>query len=178
MKTIETDRLLLRHMIEDDANDIFEYAKNEDVGPNAGWKPHESIEETREIMKTIFLDQPSVFGIVLKATGKMIGSIGLIPDPKRENDRALMLGYAIGKDYWRNGYMTEAAKAIVSYGFRELDLDLISVYCYSSNDRSRRVIEKCGFEYEGRLRLAEKRYDGIVFDSECFSLRNNIRDNR
>ncbi|MEG0036399.1 MAG: GNAT family N-acetyltransferase, partial [Oscillospiraceae bacterium] len=105
--TLETARLILRPITHADAEDIFEYAQNENVGPNAGWKPHGSIEETHEIIDTVFSTE-NVFGIILRDTGKLIGSIGIIDDQKRENDEARMLGYSIGEAYWGQGYMTEA----------------------------------------------------------------------
>lgn len=170
MRSLDTERLLLRPIIESDAEDIFEYSCNVNVGTNAGWKPHDSLKETRELMKYVFLDQEYVFGIILKETGRLFGSIGLIPDPKRQNDKTRMVGYAIGENYWNKGYMTEALHAVLRFGFEELKLDLISAYCYPFNERSIRVLKKCGFEYEGRLRLAEKRYDGKVIDHECYAV--------
>ena len=167
---IETERLILRPITESDAEDIYAYSQNEHVGINAGWKPHENIEETREVMKVVFLNQEFVFGMVLKETGKLFGSIGLIPDPKRQNDSTRMIGYAIGENYWGNGFTTEAVLALLRFGFEELNLALISAYCYPSNDRSKNVLKKCGFQYEGRLRLAEKRYDGAVLDNECYAI--------
>ncbi|MEA4972719.1 MAG: GNAT family N-acetyltransferase [Candidatus Metalachnospira sp.] len=167
---LETERLILRHIIESDDEDIFEYSSNPLVGPDAGWKPHENIEETRQIMKEIFLDQESVFGMVLKKSGKLIGSVGLIPDPKRENQNVLMLGYAMSHDYWGIGLMTEASKEVIRYGLEDLNLSRISCCCYPFNSRSRSVIKKCGFEYEGTLKDCEMRYDGEIFDFECYSL--------
>lgn len=172
---IETERLRLRSIEDRDAKDIYEYSRETNVGPNAGWKPHETIEETLEIMKLIFLNNEGVFGIVLKESEKLIGSIGLIDDPKRTNDRTKMLGYAIGEKYWGKGYMTEAAKALVKYGFSTLKLDLISAYCYPSNERSKKVLEKLDFQHEGSLSLCEKLYNGQVLDNECYALkRSNI----
>lgn len=170
-KTIlQTERLILRPLTERDDKAIFDYSKNPNVGPNAGWKPHDDIEETREIMKTVFLGKEGVFGIVLRETGKLFGSIGLIPDAKRENDKARMLGYAIGEDYWGHGYITEAARAVIEYGFVELNLDLISAYCFPFNARSKHVLEKLGFKYEGSLAQSEVRFDGVVLDNECFAI--------
>lgn len=170
MKSIETERLILRPVMESDAEDIFNYCRNPNVGINAGWKPHESIEETREIMNLVFLGQENVFGMVLKETNKLFGTIGLIPDPKRQNDKARMIGYAIGEPYWGQGFTTEAVRAMLRLGFEELNLDLISAYCYPYNEASRKVLKKCGFEYEGLLRLAEERYDGVVLDNECYAI--------
>lgn len=170
MLVIKTQRLMLRHIREEDADDIYAYSASPNVGVNAGWKPHENKEETREIMKTVFLDQESVFGIVLIQSGKLIGSIGLINDPKRENERVRMLGYALGEDYWGKGIMTEAVTALLRYGFDEMGLDLVSAYCYPSNQRSKNVLMKCGFCYEGTLKLAEKIFNGSVCDNECYAL--------
>lgn len=82
--TIETERLLLRPVTADDAQDIFEYSSEPDVGSNAGWKPHETTEETIKIMNEIFIGQQNIFGIILKAENKLIGTIGLIDDPKEK----------------------------------------------------------------------------------------------
>lgn len=167
---IETERLILRPITYSDDDAIFDYSKNPNVGPNAGWKPHESIEETRDIIKTVFAEKKNVLGIVLKETGTLIGSIGVVEDLKRDNGKVKMLGYAIGENYWGNGYVSEAARAILEYGFAELELDLISAYCYPFNERSKRVLEKLGFVYEGKLSLCEKRFDGLVLDNECYAL--------
>jgi len=170
MPEMYTERLLLRTIHMEDVDDIFEYASNPNVGPNAGWKPHENKEETLDITKAIFLEKDSLWGIVLKDTNKLIGTIGLVDDPKRVNERVKMLGYAIGEKYWGRGITTEAAKEVLRYGFNELQLDLISVYCYSFNNRSQGVIKKCGFRHEGTLKKAEKIYDGSVYDNECYAL--------
>ena len=103
MNNIETERLILRPIVENDAEAIFEYCRNENVGKNAGWKPHESLEETRETMKQVFLNKENVYGMVLKEGDTLFGSIGLITDPKRQNDKTRMVGYAIGESYWNKG---------------------------------------------------------------------------
>ncbi|WP_321478453.1 GNAT family protein [uncultured Bacteroides sp.] len=170
MVKIETPRLLLRPIEESDAQDIYEYSCNPNVGITAGWKPHESIEETKEIMEQIFIRQKNIFGIVLKESNKLIGTIGLIQDPRRENPKAKMIGYALAQEEWGKGLMTEATKAVISYGFNEESLELISCTCYPDNQRSNRVIEKCGFHYEGCFRQCEVRYDGTLMDMKSFSI--------
>ena len=77
------------------------------------------------------------------------------------------LGYVLGQEQWGKGYMTEAAKAVLRYGFAELGLGLIAVRHHLHNQRSRRVIEKCGFHYEGTMRQYSRRYDGTLLDG-CF----------
>ncbi len=167
---IETKRLILRQIVASDAEDIFAYSSGPNTGLNASWKPHETLRETRRIMQEVFLGQKSVFGIVLKETNVLIGNIGLINDEMRENDSVRMLGYALGENFWGHGFMTEAAKVVIDFGFETMHLDLISATCYPFNVRSSRVLEKLGFHYEGTLALAEKRYDGKVFDKDCYSL--------
>ncbi len=167
---IETKRLILRQIVASDAEDIFANSRGPNTSLNAGWKPHATIRETRGIMNEVFLGRESVFGIVLKETNRLIGNIGLIEDHMRENDSVRMLGYSLGEDFWGQGFMTEAAKVVIDFGFETMHLDLISATCYPFNARSRRVLEKLGFHYEVTLALAEKRYDGQVFDKECYSL--------
>lgn len=170
--TIETARLCLRGTLESDAEDIFyEYASGANVGINAGWKRHETIEETRRVMDGIFIGKENVFAIVLKENGKVIGNIGLIDDPRRPCEGVKMLGYALGEAYWGNGYMTEAAKALAGYASGTLHLVLISAYCYPHNRRSRNVLLKLGFGYEGKLSCCEKLPDGELVDNECYALR-------
>lgn len=165
---LDTERLMLRPITIDDAQDVFEYSCGKNVGINAGWKPHETIEETIEIMNMIFINQESVFGIVLKENNKLIGSVGLIKDPKREYEKVKMLGYAIGEAYWGRGYMTETVKKIVRYGFNYYKLDMISAYCFPHNKRSKHVLNKCGFVYEGTLKACEQLFTGEVFDHDCY----------
>lgn len=169
MNTLVTDRLILRKFCEDDLEDFYEYAKNPNVGPNAGWKPHEKIEDTVAILKR-FIEQDEVWAIVDKGTGKVIGSMGLHTDKKRDNDKVKMLGYVLSEDYWGRGLTTEAAEEVIRYAFEELKLDLISIYHYPVNTRSKRVIEKCGFKYEGTLRLSSTIYNDSVYDDVCYSM--------
>lgn len=168
--TIDTERLTLRAWTETDAEDLFEYAKNPNVGPHGGWKPHESVEESIEIINSLFLEKYQSWAIVLKETGKVIGSIGYEEDPIRKVERCRELGYALGEDQWGKGLMTEAAKAVLRYGFSQMNLSLISIYHNPLNRRSGRVVEKCGFFYEGTLRRANKVYNGEIRDVACYSM--------
>lgn len=170
MKTIETERLILRDWNVDDVDDLYEYASNPNVGPHGGWKPHESKEESFEIMQTLFINHYDSWAIVYKENRKVIGSIGYETDAKRPDINCKELGYALGEDYWGKGIMTEAAWAAIRYGFEDLGLDMVSIYRNPQNIRSERVIEKCGFIYEGILRHAYKIYDGTIRDVSCYSM--------
>ncbi|PWL72066.1 MAG: GNAT family N-acetyltransferase [Clostridiales bacterium] len=169
LSTIETPRLVLRPLCAEDLADFYEYAKNPKVGPDAGWKPHESLEETRGYLEE-FYKLEDVWAIAAHENGKMIGSIGLIEDEKRRNDAVRMLGYSLAEPAWGKGYMTEAARAVLRYGFDVLGLALISAYHYPDNHRSQRVIEKCGFRYEGRQRQAEVLFNGRICDELLYSI--------
>lgn len=167
---LSTARLTLRPFREDDTEALYAYSKDEAVGRNAGWKPHESLMESSDILHLVFLDQPSVWAIERKSDKRLLGSVGLIADSKRQYGSARSLGYALGVDYWGQGYMTEAVRAVLRCGFGPMSLDLISATCYPDNPASRRVLEKCGFVYEGMLHRAELLYNGEIKDHLCFCL--------
>ena len=149
MKNLETYRLLLRKFRESDSKDLFEYAKSELVGPNAGWKPHENEDESKNIIH-MFIENNETYAIILKSENKLIGTIGVhekFPDESKVNLKQRELGYALNPKYWGKGIMPEAINCIIEYGFNELNLDLIWCGHTESNYNSKRVIKKCGFEY-------------------------------
>lgn len=167
---IETERLLLRPFRESDAEAFFKCCQNPNIGNNAGWKPHGSLEESQEILRSVFISQSGIWAITLKEDGRLIGSVGIIPDPKRENPQARMLGYWLDESHWGKGYMTEAVQSVLDYGFNTLQLSLITANCYPHNERSQQVLKRHGFIYEGTLHQAELTYDGHLYDHQCYYL--------
>lgn len=150
MKKLESERLILRKWIESDSKDMYEYAKSNLVGPNAGWKPHKDEDESKKIIK-IFIENNDVYAIELKSQSKVIGGIGLhkrTPDNKLKELKQREIGYVLNLEYWGNGYIPEAVNCLIKYGFEEMNLDLIWCGHYDFNERSRRVNEKCGFRYK------------------------------
>ena len=149
-KVIETERLILRAFKQTDLESFYEYASVEGVGEMAGWKHHESIDESRKIMDS-FINNDKVFAICLKENNKVIGSIGIekygLEDALTEfkNYRGRELGYVLSKDYWGKGLMPEAVNAVIEYLFNELDYDFLLCGYYNFNERSKRVQTKCGF---------------------------------
>lgn len=147
---IETDRLILRAWRETDVEDFYEYAKVDGVGQMAGWSPHKDIEESKKIL-SFFIRDKKTFALELKESGKVIGSLGLEErdgEPSvPEGSMGREIGYAIGKDYWGRGLVPEAVKAVIDYCFKELDFDWLTCGHFIWNDQSRRVVEKCGFQY-------------------------------
>lgn len=172
LETIETPRLILREFELDDVEDFYEYARNPQVGPNAGWSPHRSLSESEAILN-MFLRNNDVWAIVYKNNNKVIGSIGLHADLLRSTLKTVesrCLGYALSYNYWGLGLATEAVKALQKHAFENMGLDLISVDHYPSNKRSMRVIEKCGFKFEGTLRKARVSHENKPMDISCYSL--------
>ena len=167
--TLATERLVLRQFDPGDAVDVFAYAQSPAVGPMAGWPPHRSIEESRAIVQH-FVSCGDVWAIVEKKTGRVIGSIGLHADGKREVEGARMLGYVLGEAHWGQGYATEAAQAALRFAFEQKQCRVVSAYHFPNNSRSKRVIKKLGFAAEGTMRMASTLPDGTVTDEVCYSL--------
>lgn len=172
---LKTDRLLLRPFQDEDAEALYICCKNPNIGNNAGWAPHRNLEESRTILRNVFIGQENIWAITLKDTQQLIGSVGIIADPKRENPQVRMLGYWLDEAQWGKGYMTEAVQAVISYGFNELCLCLITANCYPHNKRSQQVLTRNGFIYEGVLHQAELTYNGNILDHECYYLPNISR---
>lgn len=166
MKTIETERLILREWTPEDASAMFEYAKSPLVGPAAGWKPHRTIEDTTEYLR-FAIEQDETWAVTLKPDGQPIGSVGLHAtgvDTVRE------LGYVLHPEFWGKGIITEASRAVIDFGFGELGLDAIRITHKAANRRSKRVIQKCGFRYDGILRADAKDIDGNLIDRCAYSM--------
>ena len=168
--TLHTERLFLRPFEERDAETFFTCCQNPNLGNNAGWPPHRTLDESRRILHSTFINQEGIWAVILKDTKQLIGSVGIIPDPKRENLQVRMLGYWLDESYWGKGYMTEAVQGVLNYGFEELRLSLITATCYPHNKRSQKVLKKNGFIYEGTLHQAELTYNGNIYDHQCYYL--------
>lgn len=147
---IGTERLILRPWEESDAEALFKYASDPDIGPIAGWPPHTSVGHSREIIRTVFA-APETYAVVLKETGEPVGccgimfSDGLHTAEMKQNEAEI--GYWIGKPYWGQGLIPEAVKALLARGFNDLHLDAAWCGHYGGNTKSKRVIEKCGFKF-------------------------------
>lgn len=145
---IETARLILRPWYESDLNDLYEYACVPGVGEMAGWLHHNSIEDSKTVLK-MFQEEKKTFALELKENRKVIGSIGMEPLDLRDAPelRGREIGYVLSKDYWGRGLMVEAVKEAIDYCFKNLDFDWLTCGHFSWNNQSQRVIEKCGFKF-------------------------------
>ncbi|RBR39284.1 GNAT family N-acetyltransferase [Enterococcus cecorum] len=126
---ITTERLLLRPWKDSDAANLYQYAKDPQVGPRAGWPPHTSQAQSLAIIQTVLRD-PYSFAVCLKENGEMIGAIGFhdshSPHIHPENHEK-ELGYWLGVPFWGQGLMPGAIEAMLAFGFEELLLNAICV---------------------------------------------------
>ena len=158
--TLTTPRLILRPWVESDAEALYRFARDPLVGPPAGWPPHTSVENSREIIRTV-LAARETYAMVLRydttdslsgeviSAGTPVGSVGIMfkgcgSYPHMANTEA-EIGYWVALPLWGRGLVPEAVKAIQGRCFLDLKLDGLWCGYYEGNEKSRRVQEKCGF---------------------------------
>ena len=158
MNLMETERILLRPWREEDAAALFKYASDPAIGPIAGWPPHTSVENSREIIRDI-LSAPDTYAVVLKETNEPVGSVGImlgdgIHSAEMEEGDA-EIGYWIGVPYWGKGLIPEAVNRLLARCFEEMGIRRVWCGYYDGNRKSRRVMDKCGFIFhhteEGKI---------------------------
>ena len=155
---IETLRLKLRPVNMEDAEDIFEYAQDEDTGPRAGWPPHKTIDTTKKVIN-MWLDPnhtEEVFAIIEKKDSKIIGTIGITDLNKNLKDNlntfaidlikrgksVCEIGFTLSKAYWGKGFGTEALSGMLGYLFENRNVDVAMATHYDANIASMKVQEK------------------------------------
>ena len=146
---LNTERLTLRRWSEADAESLFEYAKDPDVGPIAGWPPHKNVDESLDVIRNVF-NGAECYAICEKGSNKAIGAVELKLNghtDMTEREDECELGYWLGKPFWGRGYMLEAARELIRRGFEELGMTRIWCAYYDGNHKSKRVQEKIGFIY-------------------------------
>ena len=161
---IETERLILRPIYEEDALDIYEYAKNENVGKNAGFKPHESVLETASVINDVL--KVDNLAIVYKENNKVIGTLGL----HEKLDKIFELGYSLSEIYWHKGLMSEAVKAYIDYAFKNMNAYEIDAGVFLNNPRSEKLLLNLGFKYIGIHKKDYLNYDNKYLDCKRFRL--------
>ena len=169
---IETKRLIIRRFRESDLADFNEYGSQPFVALRTGYEPHKSLEESSEILNK-FISDETKWAMELKESGKVIGGFGLeirnIGSDRSQREREI--GYTMNEKYHGNGYATEATRAMLDYAFNELKLFIIRICHCDANNESRRVIEKCGFKYEGVTRYRDIwKWDGVLHHFINYSL--------
>lgn len=151
-KKIETRRLILRQFTLNDAEPMYRnWASDGEVTRYLTWTPHESVEETKSLLKDWIDDykKPEKYEwcIELKEIGEPIGSIGVVGI--REKIGAMEIGYCISEAYWHQGITSEAFEAVIAYLTKEVGARRIESRHDTRNPYSGKVMEKCGLKYEG-----------------------------
>ena len=150
IKEIVTGRLILRPWQESDAEALYKYAQDPAIGPIAGWPPHTSVEDSLNIIRTVFAALET-YAVALKETNEAVGSIGIMFGDGLHSAEMQVneaeIGYWIGKPYWGQGLIPEAVRCLLRRCFE--DLGMTAVWCgyYDGNMKSRRVMDKCGFRF-------------------------------
>ena len=185
---METNRIILRPWHDSDAEVLYKWASDPDVGPRAGWAPHQSVEESLEIIRTVFNDALHTWAIVLKETGKTmeqreqsdacidsaesrqrktegqpIGAMGYGPScecnlPAHEGEP--LIGYWVAKPYWNKGICTEALRLMLDHIRETTDIKSLISGHFVDNPASGRVMEKCGFVPTGETCIDANQYQG------------------
>lgn len=163
-KTIETERLILRRYVVEDAEDMFKnWASDPEVTKYLTWPAHSDIGITEFVVsdwvKSYEKEDFYNWAIELKEIGKVIGNISSVNN-NEEIDK-VHIGYCMGKAWWNKGIMSEALKAVIDYFFEKVEVNRVEARHDVSNPGSGRVMQKCGMIYEGTLRQADKNNLGI-----------------
>ncbi len=148
-RTLETERLVLRPWREEDAEELYRNAQDPHIGPIAGWPPHTSVENSRDVIRDV-LSAPETYAVVLKETDLPVGSVGLLFGEAANlaiADDEAEVGYWIGLPHWGRGLIPEAVREIERHAFEDLGLRALWCSCDDTNAQSKRVMEKCGFAY-------------------------------
>lgn len=155
---LETPRLRLRKLTFADAADTFAYASDPEVARYVRFAVHRSIADSEQFISRVIQQYANgaepVWGMELKETGKVIGSIGFVKWDR--DNRRIELGYALGRPWWGQGLAPEAVAAIVEFAFAHTNVNRIEAFCFVEHGASARVLEKCGFQLEGVLRQYEE----------------------
>lgn len=151
LPTLATERLILRQLAPEDMDDVFAYASNPEVSRHLTWECHRSLADTlvflRAVDEAYERGELRDFGLVLKATGRLVGTCGFV-----RADRAAglaELGYTLARPLWDRGLMTEAVRAVIDFGLEEIGLRRVEALCLPENAASARVLEKAGMTREG-----------------------------
>lgn len=166
---LHTERLVLRSFDPNDAVDVYAFGQSETVARMAGFTPHRTLEDGRRMVKA-FMESGDVWAIVEKKSGHVIGFASLHKDDTRYTANARKLGYTLGEAYWGQGFATETCRELIRYAFEERQCAVLAVSHFPFNHKSKRVIKKLGFSYEGTLRHAHDLPDGSVSELVCYSL--------
>lgn len=146
---LNTQRTLLRPWQDTDAADLYEYAKDTRVGPIAGWPPHTSVQNSAEIIRTVF-NHPEVYAVELIENRRAVGCVGILIGSHSNfeiSEREGEIAYWIGVPYWGKGLIPEAVREVMRHAFETLHLEALWCGYFADNTQSYSVQSKCGFRF-------------------------------
>ncbi|MBR5521046.1 MAG: GNAT family N-acetyltransferase [Oscillospiraceae bacterium] len=161
--------IFIRSLCDDDLMLFYRMGSDTEACRDSGALPADDIIQARSQLEKA-MTMGNCFAIVERATLKAIGLIYASPDIHRINKKAFMISYRMERAYWGRGYMPQAVKYMMKFLFLNCGADVVSVAHFTHNERSKRVIEKCGFVYEGTLRHEFTHWDGRILDSCLYSM--------
>ncbi|MCM1104005.1 MAG: GNAT family N-acetyltransferase [Clostridium sp.] len=175
-KRLETERLILRRFVIEDADEMYRnWANDDEVTKYLTWPTHPNADVTRAVLEswTACYEQADYYnwGIVQKESGKLIGNISVVSQDKEK--QSAELGWCMGKAWWGQGIMPEAAGAVVEYLFTEAGFQRITARHDQNNPKSGRVMQKIGMQYEETRKAGGRNNQGIA-DMVCYQLRNFV----
>lgn len=164
-KVLETERLILRRLVEEDAEKCFSnWMSDPEVTKFLTWPTHKNIDETRRVLRYWIAKYGDnafyQWVIVLKESAEPIGTISVVS--ANEDIDAVEIGYCIGKRWWKQGYTSEALARVITFLFEEVKVNMVYASHDIENPNSGRVMRKCGMKYEGTMRQSKKNNRGIV----------------
>ena len=176
-KRIETERLILRPFRLNDAPAMYEnWARDPEVTKYLTWQPYSGVETADEILSiwTKEYEKKDFYqwAIELKKLGQPIGSISVVE--MKEKAKVAHIGYALGRNWWRQGIMSEALKAVMDFLFDEVGFNRLESRHDPNNPNSGKVMVKCGMKYECTMRQSDWNNQGIC-DASWYALLKSER---
>ena len=178
-KHLETQRLILRQFVTDDANAMFHnWANDPEVSKFLTWPPHKDASESKCILEKWITaydkDDCYNWAIVLKSLSEPIGSISVVR--QRDDIRMVHIGYCIGKRWWRQGLTSEALSRLIQFFFDDVGVNRVEARHDLNNPNNGLVMKKAGMRYEGTKRKGDINNQGVCDSAEYAILADDYRD--
>ena len=162
-------KFFIRSLLPGDQEAFYRIYSDMDLCLNSGSLPVKSLEDAKSKLNRM-IEMGESFAIVSTETMEIMGVISVRKDIHRYNNRAYMLGYVLEKQWRGQGIMPQAVQYMLKYLFMNMGADIVTAAHFPGNESSKRVLEKCGFTYEGTLRREYTRFDGQILDSCMYSI--------
>ena len=172
---LSTQRLIIRSLTSDDAEELFGLARDPAVGMAAGWSPHRTVKDSLDFIEK-GKEREDLYGLFSRTSGRMVGCIELIREPKilKKGPKDAEICYWIGTRYWNQGYATEASERMLDYA-SDSGVRKVWAQCLEGNPASARVLTKCGFRRDHRSLSENPVLGTVTVDVYSLSLRTRAK---